>query len=66
MEIITLQDIVKEYQMGRQSIRALDGVDLAIEKNEYVAFNGTLRIGEVDAYEYPWLSGRTNLQGTMN
>lgn len=30
----------KHYQMGSQTVRALDGVDLTITKNEYVAIMG--------------------------
>lgn len=40
MAVITLNDIVKEYKMGEQTFRALNGVDLAIEDNEYVAIIG--------------------------
>jgi putative ABC transport system ATP-binding protein len=40
MAVITLSEIVKEYKMGEQTFRALNGVDLAIEENEYVAIIG--------------------------
>ncbi len=38
--IITLQDVRKIYKMGTQEVRALDGVDLNIFQNEYVAIMG--------------------------
>lgn len=40
MNIIQLQNIKKTYVLGNQIINALDGVDLIINKNEYVALMG--------------------------
>jgi len=38
--LIHMSDIRKYFDMGSQVIRAVDGVDLDIEKNEYVALMG--------------------------
>lgn len=38
--LITIQDLVKTYQMGSVQIRALNGVSLEINRNEYVALMG--------------------------
>jgi putative ABC transport system ATP-binding protein len=38
--IIQMQNITKEYVVGQEIVRALQGVDLSIEKNEYVAIMG--------------------------
>jgi putative ABC transport system ATP-binding protein len=38
--IILISDITKIYQVGTQEVRALDGVSLSINKNEYVAIMG--------------------------
>lgn len=38
--IIHLEQIRKSYFMGRQEIRVLKGIDLNIQKNEYVALMG--------------------------
>lgn len=38
--VITLQDVRKIYTMGTQEVRALDGVDLTVFPNEYVAIMG--------------------------
>ena len=38
--IITLEGITREYLMGGERIRALAGVDLTIQRNEYVAIMG--------------------------
>jgi len=40
MEIITLNQIDKTYNMGAEIVRALRGVDLKILQNEYVAVMG--------------------------
>lgn len=39
-EIIKIEGIHKIYQVGDQEVRALDGVNLSIHKNEYVAIMG--------------------------
>lgn len=39
-EIITINDIRKTYHVGDQYVYALDGVDLKIYKNDYVAIMG--------------------------
>lgn len=38
--VIDLAEITKIYQMGTQTVRALGGVDLVIQPNEYVAIMG--------------------------
>ncbi|MDR2564288.1 MAG: ABC transporter ATP-binding protein [Prevotellaceae bacterium] len=38
--MILISDITKIYQVGTQEVRALDGVSLSINKNEYVAIMG--------------------------
>ena len=38
--IIKVKGIKKIYQMGTQEVRALNGVDIEIRKNEYVAIMG--------------------------
>ncbi len=38
--LITVEGITKIYQVGEQEVRALDGVDLTIERGEYVALMG--------------------------
>ncbi|WP_181373027.1 ABC transporter ATP-binding protein [Massilia glaciei] len=44
--MIRLTGIEKHYQMGEQTVRALQGVDLHIERNEYVAFIGASGSGK--------------------
>jgi putative ABC transport system ATP-binding protein len=38
--LIEIRDLVKVYQMGDASVRALDGVDVNIDRGEYVAVMG--------------------------
>ena len=40
MELINLSDIYKIYNVGGEEVRALDGVDLTINNNEYLAIMG--------------------------
>lgn len=44
--MITLKGITKQYQMGDQTVHALQGVDLHIERNELVAFIGASGSGK--------------------
>lgn len=39
-EIIRIKGIKKFYKVGNQEVRALNGVDIIIHKNEYVAIMG--------------------------
>ncbi|OFY41768.1 MAG: macrolide ABC transporter ATP-binding protein [Bacteroidetes bacterium GWF2_40_14] len=39
-EIIRIQGITKFYRVGNQDVKALNGVDITINKNEYVAIMG--------------------------
>jgi len=38
--LIQIDALVKDYQMGAEAVRALDGVSLNIERNEYLAIMG--------------------------
>jgi putative ABC transport system ATP-binding protein len=46
MPVIRLRDITKVYRVGVEQIRALDGVDLEVGLNEYVAVMGTSGSGK--------------------
>ena len=39
-EVIRIENLRKYYQLGNQQVKALDGVDITICKNEYVAIMG--------------------------
>ena len=40
MSLISLKNIYKIYNVGGEEVRALDGIDLAIESNDYLAIMG--------------------------
>lgn len=44
--IINLKNIKKIYQVGTQQVNALDGIDLTIKQNEYVAIMGSSGSGK--------------------
>lgn len=73
--VIHFQDIGRTYQMGVETIHALRGVSLGIERNEYVAIMGPSGSGKstmmniIGCLDSPtdgqyWLNGR--LVSTMN
>jgi putative ABC transport system ATP-binding protein len=45
-DLIRLDQIRKQYQMGGETIAALDGIDLSIQRNEYMAFIGASGSGK--------------------
>ncbi|PCJ27974.1 MAG: macrolide ABC transporter ATP-binding protein [SAR86 cluster bacterium] len=46
MALIELSSITKYYEMGDQVVKALDGIDIEIFKNDYVAFIGSSGSGK--------------------
>jgi putative ABC transport system ATP-binding protein len=46
MALIDLRDIEKVYDMGAEKVRALNGVDLSVEKGEYLAIMGSSGSGK--------------------
>ena len=46
MPVIELNSISKHYQMGQQLIKAVDGLDLTIDYNEYIVFIGSSGSGK--------------------
>ena len=57
--IIKVKGIKKIYQMGTQEVRALNGVDIEIRKNEYVAIMGPSGSGKSTLMNL-WLPGYPN------
>lgn len=46
MALIELNDVVKRYVMGQETVNALNGISLSIDVNEYVAFTGSSGSGK--------------------
>ena len=55
MVLIALNNIYKIYNVGGEEVRALDGIDLEIKENEYLAIMGPSGSGKVHLNEYDWL-----------
>lgn len=49
MNILQCENVTKTYKMGQTTVTALDGVDLAVEKGEFVAGGGSVRLRKVHA-----------------
>ena len=47
--LIELKDVYKIYQMGEETVHALDGVDITIDKGEFVAIVGSSGSGKSTA-----------------
>ena len=45
-ELVRLDNVIKDYPMGRETVRALDDVNLVIHENEYVAIMGSSGSGK--------------------
>jgi putative ABC transport system ATP-binding protein len=46
MPILEARNVTRQYQMGTELVRALDGVSVSIERNEFVAILGTSGSGK--------------------
>ncbi len=46
MALIELSGITKYYEMGNQVVKALDGIDIEVFKNDYLAFIGSSGSGK--------------------
>src|SRR4029453_4304563 len=46
MALIEIRDVTKVYDMGAEKVHALNGVDLEIERGEYVAVTGSAGPGK--------------------
>jgi putative ABC transport system ATP-binding protein len=46
MSLLQIRELTKEYTMGGQILRALDNVNLSIERSDYVAITGTSGSGK--------------------
>ena len=52
MDIVTVHNLKKYFGKGENQVRALDGIDLAIEKGKFTAIIGASGSGKTDAAEH--------------
>ena len=70
MSLILLQNIYKIYNVGGEEVRALDGIDLVIEDNDYLAIMGPSGSGKstlmnmIGCLDTP-TSGKYEFEGEM-
>ena len=70
MSLISLKNIYKIYNVGGEEVRALDGIDLAIESNDYLAIMGPSGSGKstlmnmIGCLDTP-TSGKYEFEGEM-
>ena len=46
MALIELNQVTKYYEMGNQVVSALDGIDISVTRNDYMAFIGSSGSGK--------------------
>ena len=49
--IIKTENLIKEYDVGSQKVRALDGINLSVEKGEFISIMGPSEIGRASCRE---------------
>jgi energy-coupling factor transporter ATP-binding protein EcfA2 len=65
--MMQLKNISKIYQKnGEQEVRALDKVDLLIEKGDFVAIVGSIGIREINDDEYTGYAGPANFRRLLS
>ena len=55
--IIKTENLKREFTVGSEKVEALKGIDLAVEKGDFIAIMGPSGSGKNNPYEYNWLSG---------
>ena len=57
MNILEIKNLRKIYGAGETQVRALDGINLTVERGEFVAIVGSSGSGKNDVFEYSRRAG---------
>ena len=61
MNILKAVNLRKIYGQGETEVRALDGINMEVEKGEFVAIVGTSGSGKSTSVSYTHLKNKSNL-----
>ena len=61
--IVETKNLKKYYQMGANTVKALDGVDFRVKDQEFVAIIGKSGSGEKHTFAYAGWTGCANRRG---
>ena len=56
MEILRVENLSKSYGKGEAEVKALQNVNLSINKGEFVAIVGASRKWEINSFTFNWWS----------
>ena len=57
MEILKVKDLRKVYGIGETQVNALDGINLTVQRGEFVAIVGSSGSGKTTFLKYGWGTG---------
>lgn len=66
MNILRCENVTKTYQLGQSEVKALDGLNLAIEKGKFTVIVGGIRIGKINSAPYAGRSGSAYFRENMD
>ena len=63
--IVETKNLKKYYQMGANTVKALDGVDFRVKDQEFVAIIGKSGSGKSTLFAYAGWTGCANRRGSV-
>lgn len=60
-QVLDMQNIIKSYIVGEEEQIVLRGIDLKVNKGEFISVLGPSGSRKVDTYEYNWVFRRAYL-----
>ena len=63
--IVETRSLKKYYQMGENTVKALDGVDFCVKDQEFVAIIGKSGSGKMYTFAYAGWTGCANRRGSV-